>query len=217
MESLENTAIATHEGEKKNETDKQLFEELYNQIKDNPELYDKIKNEVDKELSEKISKMIENTELQECEQVDESGNEDGEPTASPNGSVASPATTESGDSENKPTPSTKENVDDETGRKHRRYKPRINHTALKDMEGTTAISFVELAQSVIMIDNKPYEKKDIPLSKERKRDFRRLIEHYAVLEVIGKRKYHVKRVYSKKQREELNELEIFPPTDKPKR
>ena len=46
------------------------------------------------------------------------------------------------------------------------------------------------------------------MSKERQKDFRRLIEHYAVLEVIGKRKYKIKRVYSEQQREELTEKEL---------
>ena len=90
-------------------------------------------------------------------------------------------------------------------RTHKDYKLSINHTALKQQEGIPKSSFLALAKEVILIDGKPYDEKYLTLSKERKNDFRRLIEHFAVLEVIGKRKYNVKRIYSVEQREELNE------------
>ena len=93
-------------------------------------------------------------------------------------------------------------------REHKHYKLSINHTALKQLEGVPRSSFVALAQEVILIDGKPYNKETLTLSKERQKDFRRLIEHYAVLEVIGKRKYKIKRVYSEKQREDLSEIEL---------
>lgn len=95
-------------------------------------------------------------------------------------------------------------------RKHRKYKTAINLPALKELEGTTAGSFLDLSKAVILIDGKPYDEECLALSKERKNDFRRLIEHYAVIDVIGKRKYYIKRVYSKEQREELNRLELLP-------
>ena len=93
-------------------------------------------------------------------------------------------------------------------RTHKNYKLSINHTALKQLEGVPRSSFVALAQDVILIDGNPYNKNTLTMSKERQKDFRRLIEHYAVLEVIGKRKYKIKRVYSEKQREDLNEMEV---------
>lgn len=92
-------------------------------------------------------------------------------------------------------------------RKHKKYKVSINHTELKALEGTTISGFLDLATAVILIDGKPYDKNKITLSKERKNDFKRYVEHYAVLDTIGKRKYHIKRVYSPEQREELNEQE----------
>lgn len=102
----------------------------------------------------------------------------------------------------------KDGTDSKKKRKHRKYKTTINLSALKEMEGTTAGSFLDLSKAVILIDGKPYDEDYLALSKERKNDFRRLIEHYAVMDVIGKRKYHIKMVYSKEQREELNKLEI---------
>ena len=42
-------------------------------------------------------------------------------------------------------------------------------------------------------------------------------EHYADIDPIGKRKYYVKRVYSKKQKEEIHEMEIDSLRDKPKK
>jgi hypothetical protein len=98
-----------------------------------------------------------------------------------------------------------DNTSEEEKRVHKKYKTSINLSALKELEGTTASSFLDLARAVILIDNKPYNEDYIALSQERKNDFRRLIEHYAVMDTIGKRKYHIKRVYSVKQREELNE------------
>jgi len=90
-------------------------------------------------------------------------------------------------------------------RTHIKYKLSISHTALKKLEGIPQNSFLTLAKSVILIDGKAYNEDYLPLTTERKNDFRRLIEHYAVLEITGKRKYHIKRVYTKKQRDELNE------------
>jgi len=90
-------------------------------------------------------------------------------------------------------------------RNHKEYKLSINHAALKQQEGIPKSSFLALAKEVILIDSKPYDEKYLTLSKERKNDFKRLIEHFALLEVIGKRKYNIKRVYSIEQREELNE------------
>jgi hypothetical protein len=101
----------------------------------------------------------------------------------------------------------KEKNSKEERRTHKKYKTSINHAELKALEGMTVSSLVDLATAVILIDGKQYNKKHLPLSKERKNDFKRYIEHYAVMELIGKRKYHIKRVYSPKQREELNEQE----------
>ena len=106
--------------------------------------------------------------------------------------------------ENKDT----DNTEEKKKRKHKKYKLSINFTALKELEGTTVSSFLDLAKYVILIDGKPYDNLYLPLSKERKNDFKRLIEHYAVIEVIGKRKYFVKIVLSKYKREEMNELEL---------
>ena len=102
---------------------------------------------------------------------------------------------------NEPQPSNKADRE----RRHKKYKVSINHTELKALEGMTVSSFVDLATAVILIDGKQYNKKHLPLSKERKNDFKRYIEHYTIMELIGKRKYHIKRVYSVEQREELNE------------
>jgi len=110
--------------------------------------------------------------------------------------------------DNPPNEGNQTDSKDKKKRRHKKYKTTIDHKALKDLEGTTASSFLDLAKAVIVIDGKPYSEMTLTLSKERKNDFRRLIEHFAVLEVIGKRKYHVKRVYSKKQKEELQEMEI---------
>jgi len=81
----------------------------------------------------------------------------------------------------------------------------------------TAGSFLDLAKAVILIDGKPYDEEYLALSKERKNDFKRYIDHYAVIDTIGKRKYHIKRVYSPKQREELNEQEANIQRDNPKK
>ena len=93
-------------------------------------------------------------------------------------------------------------------KKHRRYRLSINHKELKELEGTTANSFLALAESVILIDGTPYNKKYIALSNGRKSDFKRFIEHYSIIELTGKRKYFIKRVYSKEEKKELQELEI---------
>jgi len=103
-----------------------------------------------------------------------------------------------------------ENTDNANGegkRKHKKYRLSINHLELKSLEGTTINGFVDLATAVILIDGKPYDKRYLPLSKERKNDFKRYIEHFAVIDTLGKRKFHIKRVYSIEQREELNELQ----------
>ena len=110
-----------------------------------------------------------------------------------------------------------EGKDEIKKREHKDYKLSIDHKALKRLEGVTKSSFLALAKDVILIDGKPYDHTKITLSKERKSDFKRYIEHHAVLEVLGKRKYNVKHVYSKKQREELYELEISQTIDKPKK
>jgi len=99
-------------------------------------------------------------------------------------------------------------------RKHRKYTTSINLTALKELEGTTAGSFLDLARAVILIDGRPYDPNTLSLSKSRKADFERLIKHYAEIEYINIRKYYIKLVYSQKQREEINEWEIKSKWDK---
>jgi phosphoglycerate-specific signal transduction histidine kinase len=101
-------------------------------------------------------------------------------------------------------------------RTHRDYKLSINHTALKNLEGITQSSFLALAKCVILIEGKPYSNKDLTPSTERKNDFRRLIEHYAMLDFIGQRKCCIRQVYNKKQRGEMNVSEIPPPNDNEK-
>ena len=192
MENLEITGVAANDDNNKNEKEEISTDEMINQIKGNPQLYSKLKEEISKEATEGFDQLLEKAEQQGYDEIKAEDN--------------------TGDS-----PSQDNGIEDEKTRTHKKYKQSINLTALKDMEGTTVSGFATLAQAVIMIDNKPYDKKVLALSKERKNDFKRFIEHYAVLEVIGKRKYHIKRVYSKKQREELNELEIFPTCDKPKK
>ena len=118
----------------------------------------------------------------------------------------------------------KEHIIQEQGRKneqkkrtHKNYKISIHHTALKALKGVTKSSFIAIAREVILIDNNPYNHKELPLSKERKRDFMRYIEHFAELEVIGKRKHTVKRVYNTKEREGLNDQENSPERATPKK
>jgi hypothetical protein len=112
---------------------------------------------------------------------------------------------------------TTSDIKDKKKRKHKKYKQSINHTALKDLEGTTASSFLDLAKAVIIVDGKPYDDTYLTLSKERKNDFKRLIDHYADVDTIGKRKYYIKRVYSKEEKKELQGLEIELLKDKKKK
>ena len=198
MESLENSEVATNEEIKKNVKDENSLEELYSKIKDNPDLFNKIKEEIDNQRNAELEQMMESTESVDAPE----GQEEAE---AQDDTTEQDSTTE------------QDGTNEEQKGKHKNYRVSINHTALKELEGTTTSSFLALARAVILIDNRQYDNKSLTLSKERKNDFRRFIEHYAVVEVIGKRKYHIKRVYSKKQREELNELEIFPKCDKPKR
>ena len=100
-------------------------------------------------------------------------------------------------------------------RRHQKYKLSLNHKALKKLEGITTSSFLALARTVILINGKEYDETRLTLSKERKNDFKRLIEHYSLVEVIGKRKYHIKRVYDKKQQVESNESELTAAYDTP--
>ena len=99
-------------------------------------------------------------------------------------------------------------------RTNKDYNLSINLTALRKLTGTPQRSFLSLAKNVIMIDGKPYDGKVQTLSTERKNDFKRLIEYHAMLEFTGERKCIIKHVYTKKQRETLNELEIFSTKEK---
>ncbi len=56
-------------------------------------------------------------------------------------------------SENKDT----DNTDEKKKRKHKKDKLSINFTALKELEGTTVSSFLDLAKYVILINGKPYD------------------------------------------------------------
>jgi len=93
-------------------------------------------------------------------------------------------------------------------RKHKKYIPSIDRTALQELEGTTTSSFVDLAKAVILIDGVPYDDNDLPMSKARKIDFERLISHYAQIEIYGKRKYHIKSVFNRVQKDIPNDIEL---------
>ena len=102
----------------------------------------------------------------------------------------------------------KRNTNEPKKRKHKKYIPSINRTALSELEGTTTSSFLDLAKAVVLIDNAPYDEDILPMSKSRKIDFERLIAHYAQLEIYGKRKYHIKSVFSRMQKEIPNDIEL---------
>jgi len=93
-------------------------------------------------------------------------------------------------------------------RKHKKYIPSIDRTALQELEGTTTSSFVDLAKAVILIDGVPYDDNELPMSKARKIDFERLISHYAQIEIYGKRKYHIKSVFNRVQKDIPNDIEL---------
>ena len=93
-------------------------------------------------------------------------------------------------------------------RKHKKYIPSIDRTALQELEGTTTSSFADLAKAVILIDGVPYDDETIPMSKARKIDFERLISHYAQIEIYGKRKYHIKSVFNRVQKDIPNDIEL---------
>jgi hypothetical protein len=82
---------------------------------------------------------------------------------------------------------------DEKKQTHKKYIPSINRTALQELEGTTTSSFVDLAQAVILIDGVPYDKD---------------ISHYAQIEIYGKRKYHIKSVFNRVQKDIPNDIEL---------
>jgi vacuolar-type H+-ATPase subunit I/STV1 len=100
-------------------------------------------------------------------------------------------------------------------RTHKNYDLSLDHKALKNLEGTPQRSFLALAKGVIRIDGEPYNPNELTLSTVRKKEFRELIEHFAMLEFTGERKCCVRKVYTKKQREELNELKFIPAENKP--
>ena len=93
-------------------------------------------------------------------------------------------------------------------REHKKYIPSIDKTALQELEGTTTNSFTDLAQAVILIDGIPYDKDTLPMSKARKIDFERLISHYAQIEIYGKRKYYIKSVFNRVQKDIPNNIEL---------
>ena len=98
--------------------------------------------------------------------------------------------------------------DEQKQRSHKKYLPSIDLSTLKALEGTTTSSFTDLAQAVILIDGVPYDKDTLPMSKARKIDFERLIAHYAKLEIYGSRKYHVKSVFRRIEKEIENDIEL---------
>ena len=100
------------------------------------------------------------------------------------------------------------NANDEKKRTHKKYIPSINRTALQELEGTTTSSFVDLAREVILINGIPYDEEDLPMSKARKMDFERLIAHHAKLEIYGSRKYHIKSVIKRVEKELDNDVEL---------
>jgi hypothetical protein len=93
-------------------------------------------------------------------------------------------------------------------RKHKKYIPSINREALQELEGTTTSSFVDLAREVILINGVPYDEEDLPMSKARKIDFERLIAHHAKLEIYGSRKYHIKSVIKRVEKELDNDIAL---------
>jgi hypothetical protein len=103
------------------------------------------------------------------------------------------------------SPNTPEKV---KSKKHKTKIPTIDINALKELEGSTTSSFLDLAKAVILIDGIPYDETTLPLSKARKIDFERLIAHHAQLEIYGKRRYHIKCVVKRKAKEESNDVEL---------
>ena len=93
-------------------------------------------------------------------------------------------------------------------RKHKKYTVSIDLAALSKLEGTTTSSFIDLARVVILIDEAPYNEHTLPMSKSRKIDFERLISHYAQLEIYGARKYHVKSVFKRTQKDIPNDVTL---------
>lgn len=106
--------------------------------------------------------------------------------------------------------------DKTTDKKKRRpqvkYIPSIDIKTLKELEGATFNSFVDLAKAVVFtsINGKKtrYDESVLPMSKARKIDLERLIAHHAQLIVYGTRKYQIKSVISRKQKEEFNDVEL---------
>ena len=110
-----------------------------------------------------------------------------------------------------PNPDDKDNTknaNDEKKRKHKKYIPSINREALQELEGTTTSSFVDLAREVILINGVPYDEETLPMSKARKIDFERLIAHHAKLEIYGSRKYHIKSVIKRVEKELDNDIAL---------
>ncbi len=107
------------------------------------------------------------------------------------------------------TPTKSSDTPAESKKKKRKHKiPTINLEALKELEGTTTSSFLDLARAVILINGTPYDEVSLPMSNARKQDFERLIAHHAQLVIYGKRKYYIKSVITRKPKEELNDVEL---------
>ena len=93
-------------------------------------------------------------------------------------------------------------------RTKKKYLPSIDLSALRALVGTTTSSFTDLAEAVILVNGVPYDRDTLPMSKARKMDYERLIAHYAKLEIYGSRKYHVKSVFTRIEKEIENDIEL---------
>lgn len=90
----------------------------------------------------------------------------------------------------------------------------IDYDALKSLEKKTMGSFLELVNKVILVDKKPFgeatyinsngKEQHYKLTTGRKKEYTRIIEHYALLEFNGNKCYVVK-VFDKSEREKLEE------------
>lgn len=117
----------------------------------------------------------------------------------------------------KPTPSEppkedEKKTDKKKKREHIKYIPSIDLKTLKELEGATFNSFVDLARAVVFVTingkKTRYDEAVLPMSKARKIDLERLIAHHAQMIVYGIRKYQIKSVISRKQKEEFNDVEL---------
>jgi len=106
-----------------------------------------------------------------------------------------------------------------------KFSTALNYEALKNLENTTVGSFLELANKVILINGKSFgdatyttaegKEQNFKLTLGRKNDFLRLIESFAIVELIGI-KCHIAKVFDKSEREELGNVLLQKRIDKMK-